>query len=218
VEPGHPHRRAHLPYETFNELEVFVRVRPLVAHQLDDADDAALVLDRQHHRGLHLSRARVGKLADGALAIDVVEGSALVAGDAAANVVLKQRLTAADDLALHAAGGRELQLGQRLRVNVLALDPGVLAANQALALVERGHDNPVMLNRVREQLVKAVVNALDLERLAEVASRVEQELSRLGLAPQIVLDLLVVGENVVRRLGGHVLNVSLCGICGKSGC
>ena len=105
---------------------------------------------------------------------------------------------------------------------MLALDPGVLAANQALALVERGDDNPVVLNRVREQLVKPVVNALDLERLPEVASRVEQELSRLSLAPQIVLDPLVVRENVVGRLDGHVLNVSLCGAgenlrCGRNG-
>ena len=45
---------------------------------------------------------------------------------------------------------------------MFALDPGVLAANQALALVERGDDNPVVLNRVREQLVKPVVDALDL--------------------------------------------------------
>src|SRR5437588_826650 len=80
--------------------------------------------------------------------------------------------------------------------------PGVLAANQALAVVERGDDDPVVLNRVREQLVKPVVNALDLERLPEVASPVEQKLSRLGLAPQVVLDALVVGDNVVGRLGG----------------
>jgi hypothetical protein len=60
--------------------------------------------------------------------------------------------------------------------------------------------------------VKPVVDPLDLERLPEVASRVEQQLSRLGLAPQIVLDPLVVRENVVRRLDGHVLNVALWGI------
>src|SRR3954452_1767844 len=93
----------------------------------------------------------------------------------------------------------------------MALNPGVLTANQALALVERRDDDPVVLNRVREQLVKPVVHALDLERLPEVASRVEKELSGLGLAPEIVLDPLVVGDNVVGRLDGHVLNVPLCG-------
>ena len=72
-----------------------------------------------------------------------------------------------------------------------------------------------MLNRVREQLVKPVVDALDLERLPEVASRVEQELSRLSLAPKIVLDPLVMRENVVRRLDGHVPNVALYGISEK---
>ena len=66
-----------------------------------------------------------------------------------------------------------------------------------------------MLNRVREQLVKPVVNTFDLERLPEVASRVEQKLSRLGLSPQIVLDPLLVSKNLVRRLDGHVINVAL---------
>jgi hypothetical protein len=63
--------------------------------------------------------------------------------------------------------------------------------------------------------MKPVVNALDLERLPEVASRVEQQLSRLGLAPQIVLDSLVVGDDVIGRLNGHVLNVARYGICEK---
>jgi hypothetical protein len=155
-----------------------------------------------------VGRPGVGQLADGSLAVDVVEGAALVAGDASADVVLEQRPTGADDLALHAAGGRELQLRQRRRIDVLALDPGVFAANQALALVERGDDDSIVLNRVREQLVKPVVDALDLERLPEVASGVEQELSRLGLAPQIVLDALVVCEDVVWRLDRHVLKRS----------
>ena len=162
VKPGHPHRGAHKAGETFDELEVLVRVRPLVTHQLDDADDPAIVLHWHHHRCLHVGRPRVGQLAHRALAVDVVEGSALVAGDAAADVVLEQRLAGADDLALHAASGRELQLRQRRRIDMLALDPGVLAANQALALVERGNDDPVVLDRVREQLVKPVVDALDL--------------------------------------------------------
>src|SRR5439155_22792609 len=39
VKPGHPHRGAHKAGETFDELDVLVRVRPLVPHQLDDADD-----------------------------------------------------------------------------------------------------------------------------------------------------------------------------------
>lgn len=56
-----------------------------------------------------------------------------------------------------------------------------------------------MLDRVREQLVKTVANALDLERLAELASRVEQQLSRLSLAPRIVLDPLVAAKT---SLGG----------------
>jgi hypothetical protein len=73
-----------------------------------------------------------------------------------------------------------------------------------------------VLNRVREQLVKPVVDALDLERLPEVASRVEQQLSRLSLAPQIVLDPLVVGKNIVRRLHRHVFSVELCGIGEKA--
>jgi hypothetical protein len=56
-----------------------------------------------------------------------------------------------------------------------------------------------VLDRVREQLVKTVANALDLERLAELASRVEQQLSRLSLAPRIVLDPLVAAKT---SLGG----------------
>jgi hypothetical protein len=55
--------------------------------------------------------------------------------------------------------------------------------------------------------VKPVVDALDLERFAEVACRVE--LCRCGLVREIVLDPLVVGEDVVGRLGGHVFNVAL---------
>jgi hypothetical protein len=113
---------------------------------------------------------------------------------------------------LHPARGRELQVRQRRRVDVLALDPDELGANQPLVLVERGDDDPVVLNRVREQLVKPVVDALDLERLPEVASRVEQQLSGLGFAPQIVLDLLVVGQNVVRRLEGRMFALELWGI------
>jgi hypothetical protein len=100
-------------------------------------------------------------------------------------------------------------------IDALALDPDVLGANQPLVLVERGDDDPVVLDRVRQQLVKPVVNALDLERLPEVARGVEEQLSGLGLAPQIVLDLLVVRENVVRRLDGHVPNVALWGISEK---
>jgi hypothetical protein len=63
--------------------------------------------------------------------------------------------------------------------------------------------------------MKPVVNALDLERLPEVASRIEQKLSRLGLAPQIVLDPLVVCEDVVRRFGGHVFKRSALAIFRK---
>ena len=162
-----------------------------------------------------MGRPGVGQLADRPLAVDVVEGAALVAGNAAADVVLEQRPAGADDLALHAAGGRELQLRQRRRIDVLTLDPGVLAANQALALVEGGDDDPVVLDCVGQQFVKPVVDALDLERLTEVASCVEEELGRLGLAPQVVFDLLVVGEDVVGRLDRHLLNVALCGVCEK---
>lgn len=55
---------------------------------------------------------------------------------------------------------------------MLALDPDVLGPDQPLALVERGNDDPVVLKSVREQLVKPVVDALDLKRLAEVAGGV----------------------------------------------
>lgn len=60
---------------------------------------------------------------------------------------------------------------------MLALDPHVLGANQALVLVERGDYDPVVLDRVREQLVKPVIDPLDLERLPEIASRIEQQLA-----------------------------------------
>jgi hypothetical protein len=96
----------------------------------------------------------------------------------------------------------------------VALDPDVLGAN-TLVLVERGHDDPVVLKRVREQLVKPVEDTLDLERLPEVASRVEQQLSRLGLAAEVVLHLLLVSPDVVGRLDGHVLSLELCAVCEK---
>ena len=44
------HGRRHLLHEPVDELELVVRVLGAVAHHLDDADDAALVLDRHHHR------------------------------------------------------------------------------------------------------------------------------------------------------------------------
>ena len=126
----------------------------------------ALVLDRHHHRGLHPRRPEVRDLADGALPVDVVERS-LAALDALRDVVREQWLARADHLALHAAAGGELQRWQRRRVDPVPLDRGVLAGDQALALVERGDDHAVVRDHVGEQLVKAVVDAVDLERLGE---------------------------------------------------
>ena len=56
------------------------------------------------------------------------------------------------------------------------------------------------LRRVQGEAQQQFRSALDLEGLAEIASCVEEKLRGLGLAPQIVLDALVVSGNVVGRL------------------
>ena len=48
----------HLLHEPVDELELLLRVRAAVRHHLDDADDAPLVLDRNHHRGARFRAAR----------------------------------------------------------------------------------------------------------------------------------------------------------------
>ena len=62
----------HLCDEALDELELLLRVRASIAHQLDDTDDAPLVLDRHHQRGLRPRRSRLRNLLHGSLAIDVV--------------------------------------------------------------------------------------------------------------------------------------------------
>ena len=64
--------RRHLRDQPLEDLELLARVRAAVAHQLDDADHAAFVLDRHHHRRVRPCRAGLGKLLDRSLPVDVV--------------------------------------------------------------------------------------------------------------------------------------------------
>ena len=114
--------------------------------------------------------------------VDVVVDAVHVL-DVRDDVVEEDRLAGDDHLALHAtAGAVEGKGRQRLGIHEVSLDPRVLAADQVGALVVGGDDHTVVPDDVAQELAKALVDALGLERLAQLPRGVEQELRDLRLA------------------------------------
>ena len=140
---------------------------------------------------------------DRPFAVDVVELPAHLLR-ALDDVVEEQRRAAHDHAALHAPS-RPVQRERRQagRVDHVALDPRVLAADEIVALVVARDDEPVVLNDLLQELVKALVDAFRLERLAQLPSRIQQELRDLGLArePSPVHDRTV-DDKGTRRASG----------------
>ena len=190
-----PDRGAHLRDETLEELELVRGVPAGVAHQLHDSDHSALILDGHHHRRLRPRCARIRNLRDRAFAIDVVEHAFRTFGPLD-DVVEEERLAADDDLALHASAfaverdGRECR-----RVEHRALVPHVLAADEVVAVVVRRNEQTVVGEAVGEELVKALVDALRLEGLAELPGSVQQDLRDLGFPLELpVVHILSVAS------------------------
>ena len=153
---------------------------PLIAHQLDDADDVALVLDGHHHRRVRPCRAGLGKLLDRSLPVDVVV-DAVGFGDALRDVVEEERFAADDHAALHAAAlAVQWNRGQSRGIEDLALGPDVFGADEVVSLVVGRDDQAVVLDDVGEELVEALVDTLRLQALAELPRRVEEKLRELG--------------------------------------
>ena len=186
LEPRVANGRGHLGDQALDELELLLRVAAAVRHHLHDTHHPALVLHRQHHCGARAGRTRVGDLLDRPLPVDVVELAVLL--DPLDDVVEEEGLAADDDPALHAAAGPvQRQRRQSRRVDDVALDPGVVAVDQVVALVVARDDEPVVLDHLAEQLVEALVDPLRLERLAELPGGVEEQLCDLGLARERAL-------------------------------
>ena len=159
----------HQPHEALGELQLFLVVLRVRVHQLDDADDLALVLDGHHHRGANAGRSFLRHLAHLPLAVDVVVDAAGLL-DPLGHVVHEQRLGAGDHAALHAAAVSVQRQGREdRRIELLAVHPGVLATDQPRCGIERRDDDAGVRDRVLEELVEAVVDALRVERLVEVA-------------------------------------------------
>jgi hypothetical protein len=65
------------------------------------------------------------------------------------------------------------------------LVPNEVAADQVVGRVVRGDHEPVVVDHLREQLPKALVDMLELEAFAEFTRDVQQDLGDLRLALQI---------------------------------
>ena len=160
----------HQPHEALGELQLFLVVLRVRVHQLDDADDLALVLDGHHHRGANAGRSLLRHLPHLPFSVNVVVDAAGLL-DLRGNVVDEQRLSGGDHAALHAAALTVDRQGREdRRIELLAVDPGVLAGDQLGRGIESRDDDSRVRDRVLEQLVEAGVDALRLERLVEVAS------------------------------------------------
>ena len=168
VKPRVADRGGHQPDQPPGELELLVVVRRALVHQLHDAHDLALLLDGEHHRRLHPGRALVRELLHPPFAIDVVVDAGRVL-HLLRNVVDEKWLSADDHAALHAAAGSvERELGEDRGVELLAVDPGVLAADQLGLRIEGRDDHAAVGDGVAEQLAESVVDALRLQRLVQV--------------------------------------------------
>ena len=173
------HGGGHQADQALGELEVLRPVLEALVHQLHDADDLALVLDRQHHRRLDAGRPLLGHLAHLAFLVDVVVDAGRLL-DLLRDVVDHERLAADDHAALHpAAFAVEVERRQERRVELLAVDERVVAVDPACGRVEGGDDHAAVRDGVGEQLVEAVVDALELESLVQVARGGEQQLGLL---------------------------------------
>ena len=176
-------------------------------HQLDDSDHLALVLDRQHQRRLHARRLVVGQLAHVPLAVDVVVDARRVL-DLLRHVVLEQRLAAHDHAALHAAAvAVQRQRRQDRRVELPAVDPREVAADQLRLGVERGDDHAVVRHGLGEQLAEAVVDALELERLVQITRCRQQQLGFLGppMTAHVSFIMPPMFEGLATRLEGRLV-------------
>ena len=140
------------------------------------------MLHRHHHRGGRCCWARLGDLPHIPLAVDVVVGP-LTLLDPLGDVVCQERLSGHDHAALHAAAvAVQRQRWQALRIDAVAFDPRVLAADQLVFPVVRRDHDAVVGDDIRKQLAEAVVHALRLERLTKLPRDVEQEPRDLSLA------------------------------------
>ncbi len=185
VQPRVSHRGAELADQPFDEMQVLLAVGLALAHHLHDADDPTLVLDRDHHRRLRRGRAGVGQLPDVPRAVDVVVRPGRV-GNPLAHVVLEQRLSRPDHLRLHPAAVRPVrQRRQRCRIDVTPVHERVVATDHSLARVERRDDDAVAVDCLPEDLAKALVHALGVQRLAEIARCIQQQPRRLGIADEL---------------------------------
>ena len=177
-------------------------------HQLHDPDDLALVLDGKHHRRLHPRRALVRELLHPPLAVDVVVDTGRVL-HLLGNVVDEEGLSADDHAALHAAAGAvERQLGEDRGVELLAVDPGVFAADQLGLRIEGRDDHATVRDGVAEQLAEAVVDALRLQRLVQVARGSKQQFGLLcpGVtAHGAIIMHMEVFEKLAQRLEGQIV-------------
>ena len=175
-------------------------------HELHDPDDLPLVLDRKHHRRLHARRALVRELPQVALAVDVVVDAGRIL-HLLGHVVDEERLAADDHAALHAAAlAVQRQRREDRRVELLAVDPGVVAADELRLGIERGDDHAAVRHGVGQQLAEAVVNAVELERLVQVARGREQQLGLFcpRLATHIgIITHVDVFEKLAERLEGR---------------
>src|SRR6478672_2813207 len=128
----------------------------------------------------HARPLLVRQLAQVALAVDVVVDPGRIL-DLLRHVVLEQRLSAHDHTALHSTAlAVQRQRRQDRWIELLAVDPGVVAADQLRLGVEGRDDHAVVRHRFDQQLAEAVVDALELERLVQITSRRQQQLCFLG--------------------------------------
>ncbi len=208
VQPSVAPRGCHQADQSFRELELLLVVLVALVHELHDPDDLTLVLDRQHHCRLHPRRPLVRKLAQVALAVDVVVDARRILhllGD----VVDEERLPADDHAALHASAlPVQRQRREDRGIEPLAVDPGVFTADQLRLSVERGDDHAAVRHGFGQQLSKAVVDPLELEGLVQVTCGREQQL---GLfCPRVTAHVGIIThveafEKLGQRLEGRIV-------------
>jgi hypothetical protein len=80
----------------------------------------------------------------------------------------------------------QLERGEGRDVEPVPVGPAILGPDQPVALVVGGDDDAVVRDDLRKKLVKAVVDALVVERVAERAGSIEQKLGDPGLSLQIL--------------------------------
>ena len=208
VQPGGAPGGCHQADQALRELELLLVVFGALVHELHDADDLTLVLDREHHRRLDAGRALVRDLPHVSLTVDVVVDAARIL-DLLGDVVDEERLAAHDHAALHAAAlPVQRQRREDRWVEPLAVDPGVVAADELRLRVERGDDHAAVRHGFGQQLAEAVVDPVELESLVQVARGREQKLG--FLCPRVTAHVGIIThveafEQLAQRLEGRLV-------------